>query len=348
MITKYLSKKISFFSVVCTLMVLFMHSMDNQSPKSGCTEYLYFVIVELISNAAVPLFFIISGILYFKDDKTSISLIYAKVKKRIYSLGTPFICATLFYILFFTIVEMTPYSKGYLNGSVFMELKGNVWDIVNRCFWYYPEFPIAGQLWYLRDLLVIIIVSPIICLFFQNKVANIILLSILFVFASTNNAISLATSFYWFVLGGTAIKLFPRMLAPHNYAQKAMGALIVYWLISILFRIAHVDTPIYLYTLSMTIKVTLFWLSYDIIKTGKFVEAIISLVPYSFFVFLFHQPDINIIRKLPMILLGKSDLSYSISFLLTPFVCGYILVVIAKIMKRNIPIFYKFILGGRA
>lgn len=102
--TEYLSKKISFFSFWLMLLVVLLHSLSVQF--QDCNDFLcliqYFLSHKL-SSVAVPLFFLISGYLYFLriDIKTKIDLSFFIInnKKRMKTILLPYIlwCSNLLF-----------------------------------------------------------------------------------------------------------------------------------------------------------------------------------------------------------------------------------------------------------
>lgn len=90
-IDSYNTKKIKVLSSVLILLVLYIHSFYNEAIG---TKYASFVQVFLgnggVSNVAVPMFFAISGVLFF-NGVTSIKDCFPKIKKRIKSLLIPYV-----------------------------------------------------------------------------------------------------------------------------------------------------------------------------------------------------------------------------------------------------------------
>ena len=90
-IDEYNSKKIRVLSFVLIFLVLYIHSFYNEAIG---TKYASFLQVFLgnggISNVAVPMFFAISGVLFF-NGITSVKDCFPKIRKRIKSLLIPYI-----------------------------------------------------------------------------------------------------------------------------------------------------------------------------------------------------------------------------------------------------------------
>ena len=136
-----------------------------------------YVFSELIARVAVPLFFCVSGYLFFKKNSRGYSIedYKSKIRTRVYSLVIPyFFWNILVFIL--TFLLQISISKGgddtILNYSV-TDFFRIFWDIRNG-------MPFCYQLWFIRDLIVITFISPII--YFLLKI-NTISLFVLILFA---------------------------------------------------------------------------------------------------------------------------------------------------------------------
>lgn len=157
---------------------------------------LYRLIATLCSHVipiiAVPCFFMFSGFLYFFKMKEWNKTVYlTKTKKRIYTLVIP-------YILW----NMIPIFLNILYKTILGDLDGYLATIVDggvlKVFWNYHEaeeyinllgwkykvyYPINIPLWFLRDLIVVVILSPLVYYFVRNtKYYGVILLGVLYYF----------------------------------------------------------------------------------------------------------------------------------------------------------------------
>ena len=146
------------------LLVVFIHAQFS-APEMETSMSLYgavshFLTLE-ISQVAVPLFFFMSGCLYFRDYKEfSLALYYKKQKRRIRSLVIPYLTwNTFFWFLFSMFIMIVP---TLVNGGIPNIANATVKDIV----WVYwgnaTGGPIDFPLWFVRDLIVVTIISPLI------------------------------------------------------------------------------------------------------------------------------------------------------------------------------------------
>lgn len=148
---------------------------------------------RMIADLAVPSFFLMSGFLYFYGTKKWTSDVYIhKTKKRIKTLVIPYLLwnvINLGTISAFEIIKLKGHimpflSELYANGLHKLFWNYYEWDIdkTNILGWSTPKFgPINLPLWFLRDLIVIIILSPLVHFLVTNfKKVGILILGIAF------------------------------------------------------------------------------------------------------------------------------------------------------------------------
>lgn len=145
-------------------MVVLIHTLqgDNKvdTMQSWYGDVLYFF-QEAICRSAVPVFFIISGYLFFQNisrfDKNTYKI---KLRSRIKTLLVPYILWNL--------IAMTENLIKHLPmlSFVFPNINKQIIDInyFIGAFWVMPNggCPILYPFWYIRDLMVLIVISPII------------------------------------------------------------------------------------------------------------------------------------------------------------------------------------------
>lgn len=161
---KLLSDIIQWLRVPLTILVIFVHTnvelFEDKSSMafSSCYDYIT-DIVGFVASFAVPAFFVISGYLFFRNiEVLRFSIIVRKFKSRFNSLVIPF----LFWNLLVYVWALL--SNIYVNGdatSVFSFLnKYSLYNIFISIQGY--GTPIYMIMWYVRDLIVLTILSPLI------------------------------------------------------------------------------------------------------------------------------------------------------------------------------------------
>ena len=131
-------------------------------------------ISKYIVHLMVPCFFMVSGYLFFKKITFNISTYTAKVQSRFHSIAMPYIYWNILYLLFLLSMKMLGviFHGNDVRGIVlFLEEHGWIkllWNsqilssisIFGKEIYHY--FPVNAPLWFLRDLFVVILFSPLI------------------------------------------------------------------------------------------------------------------------------------------------------------------------------------------
>lgn len=165
------------------ILVVFIHSLPNSLTDINLSDIdLYIIVSETISHIigriAVPSFFLISGYLFFfKTIRFDVVDYIDKLKKRLKTIVIPFFLWTVLFIVAIIV-------KNYL----FLKLNLPKDDYLDRIyvanipqlFW---KEPINYPLWYLRDLICMVLISPFFFLLFKyTKLFGVLLLYIPYIF----------------------------------------------------------------------------------------------------------------------------------------------------------------------
>lgn len=99
------------------------------------------------------------------------------------------------------------------------------------------------------------------------------------------------------------------------------------------------------------IEVIAIWSIYDYIvnkdyslKDSKFLFVACQ---YTFFIYLFHEPTINIFRKIIVAIIGKNSMGYLTSYLLSPWITIITLILIGSFLKKYLTKIYYVCTGNR-
>ena len=187
--------KILRFPLMC--LVVFIHSDVSSIRMEGiifnhndypCFRVIYMTFSQMIAVAAVPLFFMISGFLYFyKVNSFGLEVWKYKTKKRIFSLFVPYIIWNSITLLFYYVVQqvlpnMVSGENMDIRDFSIIDFVLSFWDTSSLNSSGIPH-PIAHHLWFVRDLIVVSILSPIVYAFVKwFKAVGIFLLCILWLF----------------------------------------------------------------------------------------------------------------------------------------------------------------------
>jgi len=332
--TSYLSKKIKIISFVAMLFIVFLHG-QLISISTGISQWIQCLLTQEITRVAVPLFFLISGYLFFRNCKDPTShFFYIKIKKRFYTLVIPFFLWSLLGFLFLYIISFV------VPVSSIGEMKLN--DILYAIF----ISPVgAYQLWFLRDLYILVILTPVIY-WGIKKMKVFLLICLLLLWINGIQYLVQTESVFFFVTGGYIALFFNKWSEKIHKNHLCNLILFIAW-ISYSCFIVNVENRYLLHCIGILVGINCVWYCYDSMYLF-FSEKVLSsnIYSYSFFIYLLHEPLLTCMKK---ILLGFSFNNahilfvYFISPCLTIFVC----IIIGKWVNYKLPTVYKILVGGR-
>ena len=151
----------------CRVKEMVFGGVNILPPLSEVPIYAYFSqwLSAIISSVAVPMFFFFSGFLFFYKVKEFDKSIYlTKLKKRARTLLLPYIIWN-FLVIAFTLVSQLALPSMFSGRN----MPVTQWGVIEwvSAFWCAQSqeslaFPICYQFWFIRDLMVTLLLTPII------------------------------------------------------------------------------------------------------------------------------------------------------------------------------------------
>lgn len=348
----FLSDKFKILSFVLIIFVLYIHSGFHADELNGMqvNNFVQDFISGKIGRVAVPLFFMISGYLFFLNTAVGLAAISKKISKRVHSLLLPYIFGCLFFILFFFLLRFVPGASRHMRGNINFVYDNTVFSLLKNIFWISDggTTPLAFHLWFLRDLILIVAITPLLYYilgwFKWWSLPILFGLTYLTVIPS-----SIFSSLFWFSLGS----VFALTNTNIELKVKFRGYLLLlfYAILSLYEQVYGQGNFIFL-----QIPVTLLgciglWLSYDNVVPRNFQlskhKSFTTLCGFTFFIYLFHEPTLNVVRKVIVLSIGKNSVGYLVSYLLSPLVFVMFAVICGLVLKKVIPFIYVKLVGGR-
>lgn len=339
--------------------IVFIHSNGVTSfwDENG-TEYFYNIpyvenivilfFTQVLARCAVPLFFLISGYLfYFKNYSYPILL-----KKKAKSLLIPFILWPVLYLILYTgrailLHTDNPYSGLKLKEWIFVFIGKYQWGAL-------PENPLlVFQFWYIRDLILLFIFSPILKRILDKRSLLIVFFAI-FIWMQKSNLCqkNAHQGICFFVLG--------MFFAKSNYYISDLNCISFKDLLIVLLILCPLDLYFMIndnkYSIChefnvIAISVLMLKIGYWIQTQQSFFCIQRSLADYSFWLFALHQPlvqplVINVYKRhlIPINVYGGG---YVIELLVTTLVTVIICVGLGFVLRRIFPKLFSFMVGGR-
>ena len=178
------SRTIECLRFFCAALVVLIHTFGPLGPrgasyKNGIYDVVRIVISQGFCRVAVPIFFLFSGYLFFiKLEDWNRQVWINKLKKRVHTLLIPYFLWNLIAI----VASLYFYFAGGNSpnlASWFKSIGGL------RAFWNSLSglWPIDGPLWFVRNLIILVILSPIIHFYLKRTgIIGLLILGILYVF----------------------------------------------------------------------------------------------------------------------------------------------------------------------
>jgi surface polysaccharide O-acyltransferase-like enzyme len=342
------------------VLVVFMHGTYTNnclhSPISLEGKKIYDLISEMIStdlgSCAVPCFFIISGYFFFyKKEVFNIHFYKTQLRKRVKTLLIPYLIWNMIFIIIPVLINcfFVHYGKSFECYSLSLIKNNSFFDLFWSVYKYPPIFqPIDSPLWYVRDLMCMVVLSPVFYFFFHyTKIYGLIALTIIYLFGLNTNIPGLnVTSFLFFGIGAfCALKNINMVDLFSRYRSVANGLSIVLLIVIAYFRYTDSQlTDYFIRFFSMVGIVAMVNLVSSLIEKETLIAKLISLSSAVFFIYAIH--DTYIIGFIGKIYSFKNSLLTWWELVIRVFlisvtcvlVCYYLYILTKKIMPRVLSI----------
>lgn len=344
----YYQIKISLISTYLAAMVLYVHGYYIEAKLFPVSNAITSTIERFAYRAINPTYFAISGFLFFLGV-SKIADCLPKMRKRVSTLLIPFVLWNAIAIIEYLIFSKLPGTRVFLHRDIITHFHS-----FDSAFSYFFVRPASFHLWFLRDLIAYVAVSPLLYWLIRRYswYVAVVLLAVTPPFMLWLDLNHLEIAF--FVLGGTIAQR-SSLEAVRRYLTRPLTlcAALIYLSFTIFWPFFLPKNALvegYLALLFSCCGMVAVWRGYDWLIHTKTVEQthlLLSLANYSFFIYLFHEPILFIIMKLGLRLFGIGGISLTLLYLINPLVIIVLGVVIAKATKSCFPSFYFNLVGGR-
>ena len=376
-----LSKTIKYLRFPLTVGIILIHSnlarlgISIHGVQYGLNYpdwYFYFCVLfsEVLSSICVPLFFLISGYLFFYKVADFNGNIYGqKLKKRIRTLLIPYLLWNLIALLL-KVVKMLPIFSSVFQNINDVEFYFTPLRLFNSFFYddwtnglfVYPEIgvtlespiPVNGPMWYVRDLMVIMLFTPIIYWLIRKlRIWFIVGLGVILYYGSHHvfpdmHYFNLVLDNVFFFSWGAYYSINKLNIVSEMRRFKYIPIIFIVLLVVSMFihntdynRFVHLPTVVIGIMFSIGLVSCL--LESDKIHVNE------TLANSSFFVFALHSLILNEIGKTLFVMLGCNDSPLVLLFLYIaiPTVTIIICVALYKLLNRFMPTICALLTGGR-
>lgn len=347
--------------IVCVVIIHAYYLNIDIENYPICYKISYFF-SQCITKVAVPLFMLFSGYLLFYKTETYTKDIYIqKVKKRTHSLLIPYlIWNTLFLLVYYIIHTFFP---ELISGKNKLMTNYTITDWLNT-YWntkninetiYGTPCPINYPLWFIRDLFILVLFSPI--LHWLIKHFKYIFICILGIINICNLTPIMAgfnhEAIFYFSLGA--------LFSIHkiNFAEILKRKATLYSLlfgITIILRIAleHTDITILSHNPISIFRLMVFVGTFATIAvvaniiSRKDSKDITTLSRYSFFIYLYHALPLAFLLKMEVkCTILNNDIYLTILYFINIALITIVGIIAYRLLNKYCPRLTSILMGGR-
>lgn len=368
------SKTIDYLRFPMALAVVYIHSAGDvpMSPVhydafTGLDFYnlLRVVFSDVLTRIAVPVFYVISGYLYFLNVKRwSWSEYKRKSRSRLYTLVIPYLLWNVAALLLFggrSVVKHYMASHVW-DFSLFLEqVRGLswLWNVnewgVNITNWLGYTVPVTGPinlpLWFLRDLIVVSALSPLVYYWVRyTRKWGLLLLALCYVSNVFPLIQGLQVSAVLFFTLGAYFSINKRNMVVSLRRYGGILSLLTVVLVPVMVYYDSVNNPIECFVYPFYVLfATLFAFCCASRMVQRGCRPNVFLTRSCFFIYAMHSLVIVSIsvKALTFVFGNSSWLSLSVVYMLSPFLTILMCVLLYALMLRCFPILASWLTGKR-
>lgn len=312
---------------------------------TGASDFVRDLVSQGLARVAVPLFFAMAGYFFFRGFQWSIASYRRKVSSRTRSLLLPLLFWNALTLVVLATAQSLPALKGFFSGANKPITDYVLFDHLNALIGI-NDRPIAYQFWFIRDLFVMVLLSPLVYL--ALRFARPFFLAALFAAWFANHwpiYIPSAATALFFSLGASF------SLSHRNpFFGDRVG-----WAITALYGILVVvdamtkgesfNPHLHKAALLLGMMAVLF-LTQFLVHLPRLRWGLLRAGSCSFFVFAVHEPLLTVLRKVAFKLVApETDLSILTLYLSLPILVLAIALTAYFALRKVAPAFLIFVSG---
>lgn len=335
------------------ILVVFVHMAPSEQQMLSWNldgHSLFMSISEIVSHhigqLAVPFFFVFSGYFFFLKSKSwSVSIYADQLRKRVKTLLIPYIFWNIIIVVIILVLQITFSFVGQGSNANYTALKTNtIFDVL----W---GLPINIPLWYIRDLMVMVVLSPLFYYFFNTtRDLGLFILALFYLSAFESGFPGLSSTAIMYFGLGTYMGMYKVDARPFclRYGKLFLFLAVLFLLLDLHF-INHFFSKYFYRAFLLCVLPAIYFVAIRSAKGGRLTSKLISLAPTVFFIYAVHT--IYFLDKLKALWL-KTPLSASgwgmlMGYLLIPFICVCIILIVYYVFKKILPKTLSLVTGSR-
>jgi len=250
-------------------------------------------------------------------------------------------------IVFFFIIQSIPQLTSFFSNNLITSYS------VSELATAWLIKPIPYQLWFLRDLMMLVLMAPL--LYYMVKFLGIFALPLFVVtwFMEIDFVLFDGRSLIFFMTG-LYFSRNPEFLTQKRFGDKA-NLFLFLWIslalikTTLVYYVGDYHLIGFIHKISVLFGILALFSLYDKLYANKDLSRspFYKYFSLSFFIYTSHEPILTVAKKAFFFVLGRSDIAILINYFLAPVITITICIFIGYFVRENMPKFYKFVSGGR-
>jgi Acyltransferase family len=352
-ITPEVSSRIQLLRLPLIIGIVTIHS--SLVPLGYADNFFQTFIAGTWGGSCVAFLFILSGFLFFRNFNLSLNSYLQKLKSRFWTLLVPYLFWNLSLLAMVLIVLNVPASSSIIQGH-YKQYIGDysLANFIDCLTGYKSIYPIAFHFWYVRDLIAMVILSPVFLLI-ARKIPYIGL-----ALFATPWLLRLELGFVNIQWLGPLFFYLGCLVAVQNWdltwldRQKSaivgiyLGMAVALTVIQTAMPTADIQTFRHLLECCTRFVGTMaIWCVSDLVG-GKLQKVLLNLSGLAFFVYAAHEPTVTVLKEVfEKLSMPSNSITVIISYLSIAIIATFVTLAAGTILQKYLPRFFQLITGAR-
>ena len=307
-------------------------------------EQVRFLFATILGNIAVPLYFFLSGYLLYVKSRQYLPTL----KKKTKTLLVPYLLWNSLLIIFYLVGQNLSLSQGFFGNSLndFSRYTWLDWvDCFVGKFTARDPYPILVPMWFIRDLIVLNIIYPIVRKLIERFPFTTFTVLISCWLMDMNLIFVSSTALLFFSLGHYAVK-YPRILTTID--EIKFVDIIPIYLLTVIMELLHLNNSSVLASINLILGCLVFYkLSLPLSKNTRVFNGFEYLSQYSFWTFALHSPMLAILQKVYVKIFPVNDALMLIEYFSLTIVTLILCLFSGVLVRKTVPKLYSVLTGDR-
>jgi len=350
-ITPEISGKIKFLRLPIIIGIVTIHSSIN--PVGYADKFFQTFIASTWGGSCVLFLFILSGFLFFRNFNLSLNSYLEKLKSRFWTLLVPYLFWNLALLAMVLIVLNIPATSSIIQGHYKKYVEDYSFaNFIDCLTGYRSGYPISFHFWYVRDLIGMVILSPVFLLVARKiPYLGLALFAAPWLLKLQLGFITIQWLGPLFFYLGCLIAVQKLDLTWLNRRKNLIiGIYLAMAVVLAIMQTSEIKTfPQHLFECCTRVVGTMaIWCASDLI-TGKLQKVCLNLSGLAFFVYAAHEPTVTVLKEVfDKLSKNPNSITVMVHYLLILTIATLLTLAAGSLLQKYTPKFFQVITGARA